>query len=438
MGMHIPVAARPDFILLLALTYTVVGRAIFVPSSARRTFVLTALIGIPLAITMYFVFLDEEFLRAWQSLSGEAQDATPSGFATFLAIHVSVWWSLTVFAATSASKVIYGLRREVRDAKRLGQYQLESKLGEGAMGVVYRARHALLQRPTAIKLLQPERAGEANVKRFEAEVRQTARLRHRNTVTIFDYGHTADGTFYYAMEYLDGLTLEEVVRRGGPQRPGRVLRILEQMAAALVEAHGMSLVHRDIKPANAILFLPHRYGGVADEIKLLDFGLVKELAGEGSIVLTHADAISGTPQYMAPEALTDPKHVDGRADLYAVGAVGYYLLTGESVFGGATIVEVCSHHLHTEPESPSERLGVPVPQALEDLILACLAKDRSDRPQSAGDLGHRLGRCRPSVEPWTAEDATAWWSRYGSSTSQRGTRPEPSETLLAIDRRQGQ
>jgi serine/threonine-protein kinase len=255
-------------------------------------------------------------------------------------------------------------------------------------------------------------------------------------VTIFDYGHTADGTFYYAMEYLDGLTLEEVVRRDGPQRPGRVVRILEQMAAALVEAHGMNLVHRDIKPANAILFLPHPYGGVADEVKLLDFGLVKEMAGEGGIVLTQANSISGTPQYMAPEAITDPKHVDGRGDLYAVGAVGYYLLTGQHVFGGATIVEVCSHHLHSEPEPLSKRLGGAVPEALEQVILGCLAKDRGRRPQNARELGERLGRCRASVDPWTAEDATAWWSRYRSSASQKGESLEPSATLLAIGRGQ--
>jgi serine/threonine-protein kinase len=254
-------------------------------------------------------------------------------------------------------------------------------------------------------------------------------------VTIFDYGHTADGIFYYAMEYLDGLTLEDVVGRDGPQPAGRVIRILEQMAAALVEAHGMNLIHRDIKPAHVMLYLPHAYGGAADEVKLLDFGLVKEIAAEGSIALTHANSINGTAQYMAPEAITDPRHVDGRADLYAVGAVGYYLLTGTAVLRGATVVEVCSHHLHSHPQPPSDRLGRDVPAALSRLVLDCLAKDPGQRPQTARVLGQRLEQCKEGVEPWTPGAAADWWSRHGQRSAKADERRlEPSETVLAIAR----
>jgi serine/threonine-protein kinase len=347
-------------------------------------------------------------------------------------LNVAAYWTLTVFVTTATSKVIYGLRREVRNAKRLGQYQLEKKLGEGGMGVVYRAKHAMLQRPTAVKLLLPGRAGKENLKRFEEEVRQTARLNHPNIITIFDYGHTADGVFYYAMEYIDGVTLDDAVEQSGAMPSGRVLHILRSIAAALVEAHGVGLIHRDIKPANVVLFLPHTFGGVAEGVKLLDFGLVKELDDAGSIHLTNADAITGTPQYLSPEAISDPKRVDGRSDLYAVGAVGYYLLTGKHVFDAPSVVEVCGHHLHTEPVPPSRRTDRPIAPDLERLILECLAKDPGARPQTARDLERRLEACA-IAEPWTPDAAHAWWTARRAEAPDRKTGDVPAGLALTIE-----
>src|SRR5690606_31795371 len=216
-------------------------------------------------------------------------------------------------------------------------------------------RHALLRRPTAVKLLPPDKAGGAAIARFEREVQLTASLVHPNTVTIFDYGHTPDGVFYYAMEYLDGGDLETVVAVGGPMPPARAAHVLAQIAAGLAEAHEIGLIHRDVKPANVFLVGKE---GVADLAKLLDFGLVRELESGATSGLTRTDTVMGTPLYLSPEAITSPAAVDARSDLYALGAVGYFLLTGEHVFSGRTVVEICSHHLHTEPEPPSSRAGV--------------------------------------------------------------------------------
>jgi serine/threonine-protein kinase len=425
---------RPDYILLLALTFVMVARAVWVPSTARWTLLLGVAVGVELVTAMYFAFHDERAVAMW--LAAEPNERYPSQerLARFVALNTAAWWFCTVFITSATSTVIYGLRRDVRNAKRLGQYQLEKKLGEGGMGVVYRAKHALLQRPTAVKLLQPGRTGAANLKKFEAEVRQTARLNHPNIVTIFDYGHTADGTFYYAMEFIDGATLEDVIEQSGALPSGRVVHVLRSVAAALVEAHGVGLIHRDIKPANVILFLPHTFGGVAEGVKLFDFGLVKELNEDGAIQLTNTDAISGTPQYMAPESIRDPKHVDGRADLYAVGAVGYYLLTGRHVFEAPSVVEVCSQHLHTEPVPPSRRVDRPIPQELEQLILKCLAKDPAARPQTARELERDLEACG-TAEPWTPDAAHAWWTaRRAARSTERVESPHAStEVALTIE-----
>jgi serine/threonine-protein kinase len=433
MATYISPFGRPDYILLLALTLVMVSRAVFVPSTAKRSLLLGAAVGIELVISMYYAFNNERAVAIFRAGDSGQQDMTPERLAMYVALNVGAWWTLTVFVTTATSKVIYGLRRDVRNAKRLGQYQLEKKLGEGGMGIVYRAKHAMLQRPTAVKLLLPGRAGKENLKRFEAEVRQTARLNHPNIVTIFDYGHTAEGVFYYAMEYIDGATLEEAIEQSGAMPSGRVVHILRSVAAALVEAHGVGLIHRDIKPANVVLFLPHTFGGVAEGVKLLDFGLVKELDDAGAIQLTNADAISGTPQYMAPEAISDPKHVDGRADLYAVGAVGYYLLTGRHVFEGSSVVEVCGHHLHTEPVPPSQRTDRPIPSDLERLILDCLAKDPAARPQTARDLERRLEAC-VVAEPWTPDAAHDWWmARRAARATPERTSKEPAELALTIE-----
>ncbi|MFA9469507.1 MAG: serine/threonine-protein kinase, partial [Deltaproteobacteria bacterium] len=328
-------------------------------------------------------------------------------------------------------RVIHRLRKEVSDIQDLGQYKLERKLGEGAMGVVYQAKHGMLKRPTAIKLLRPEIADPDALDRFRREVQLTAKLTHPNTVTIYDYGRTPEGLFYYAMELLNGATLTQVVNAGGPQPVERVVRILRDTALALNEAHDAGLIHRDIKPSNIMLA---RQGGVPDVTKVLDFGLVKNLGKVDDLEQTNTMSIKGTPHYLSPEGIQDPQGIDGRTDLYALGAVGYYLLAGRHVFEGKTIMEVCLHHLHTEPLPFAEVVSREVPPGLEALIFACLQKSQTDRPASGQELADALDRLK--VGPWTRADAEAWWDTFGGEID-KGKAPLPStsgmEQTLAID-----
>ncbi|MEM7436178.1 MAG: serine/threonine-protein kinase [Myxococcota bacterium] len=409
---YLPPENRPDFVLLLALTNLILGRATFVPCTGQGTLVFVVIFGTILLVTVYMgtLRIDHE---QWSTLYPQLSSLEPRRAALYATLEIGVWWSITAVLATAIASVIYGLRWRARNAEELGQYKLEEKLGEGGMGVVYRASHAFLRRPTAVKLLPPEKAGADNVRRFEQEVQLTASLTHPNTITIFDYGHTADGLFYYAMEYIHGLDLAGLVARSGPQHEGRVVDLMLQAASALVEAHGIGLVHRDIKPSNIMVRLLHQQGDAGDCVKLLDFGLVKQTRNEGGIELTDEANLSGTPQYMAPESIKNPSSVDARVDIYALGAVAYYLLTGTHVFGGATIVEVCSHHLHSRPEPPSSRRGQPIDPDLEALVLECLAKDAADRPQSALELKRRLQACR--IAGWGPEQAQAWWAAHGDT-----------------------
>jgi serine/threonine-protein kinase len=316
--------------------------------------------------------------------------------------------------AAAFSQTIYGLRKAVSDVRRLGQYTLEEKLGEGGMGIVYRASHAMLRRPTAVKLLLPDRSSKDALTRFEREVRRTAMLTHPNTVTVFDYGRTTDGVFYYAMELLEGATLDELVELDGAQPAERVIHLIEQAAASLTEAHDAGLIHRDIKPGNIMVV---DRGGIADLVKVLDFGLVKDVGlserggATSPAALTVANAITGTPLYLAPEAITSPDKVDARTDLYALGAVGYWLLTGTHVFGGGSILEVCGHHLHSIPDPPSRRLGRPGAADLDAVLLECLAKRPEDRPASARVLRERLRGCA-AYGLWTQERAAPWWATH--------------------------
>lgn len=379
-----------------ALTYVLVLRAAFVPTGARHTTALTAIVGAPFALVAF----------------GAGEAASAYGVwgidAAALGVAGAIQWAITVAVCATISRVIYGLREEVREARRLGQYTLEGLIGVGGMGRVYRASHAMLRRPTAIKLLLSNGTSREAMERFEREVQLTAQLTHPNTVTIFDYGRTADGTLYYAMELLDGATVEEVVEVDGPQPPARVVHVLEQVAGALGEAHSIGLIHRDVKPANIVLC---RQGGELDVAKVVDFGLVKELEQRHPATVSQEGTISGTPLYMAPEILTEPKAASARSDLYALGAVGYYMLTGEHVFDGRTVIEVLGHHLHTEPIPPSQRLGDPIPEELERLILDCLAKDPAARPQDAAELRRRLEAC--NVGRWTRRSAEKWWAVHG-------------------------
>ncbi len=431
MSASIPFESRPDFILLLALSNLILGRAILVPSSGRSTLALGIGVGAVLVACVYFgaLRLDDE---TWAQLYPDLAGRTARRLALGVTLEIAAWWLLAVMLSTATSIVIYGLRRRVRDAEQLGQYRLEEKLGEGGMGAVYRASHALLRRPTAVKLLPPDKAGAENLRRFEQEVQLTASLSHPNTITIFDYGHTADGLFYYAMEHIDGLTLTELVAHSGPQHPGRVVSLIRQAASALVEAHGVGLVHRDIKPGNIMVHQLHPHGAGGELVKVLDFGLVKELDPEGGVDLTNEANLAGTPQYMAPESITSPAMVDGRTDIYALGAVAFYLLTGTHVFSGRSIVEVCSQHLNSAPESVSSRLGARVCPDLEELIASCLAKDPSCRPQTAFELERRLSKCT-GVTPWTADDARDWWAAHGEALPRPPA--SPRRRVLTVDLR---
>ena len=325
------------------------------------------------------------------------------------------------FVAGVVSHVVYGLQAQVREAMQLGPYTLESKIGEGGMGEVYRARHHMLRRPTAVKLLPPEKSGEGAIARFEREVQETSRLTHPNTVAIFDYGRTDDGVFYYVMEYLDGISLEKLVALDGAQPVARVVHVLTQVADALAEAHDKGLVHRDVKPDNILLC---EHGGRPDVVKVVDFGLVKDVATPQDAALSSADTVQGTPLYMAPESLRDPDAVDHRTDLYALGAVAYFLLSGRPVFEGR-VVEVLGHHLHTPPTPLRER-GVDVPVSLEAVVMQCLHKAPEDRFASAGALVDALVACE--VEPWTRADARAWWDAHPDAI-EAGDR-EPSRRML--------
>ncbi|MEO1481051.1 MAG: serine/threonine-protein kinase [Myxococcota bacterium] len=409
MGLHIPRAARPDFIILTGIVLFFFARSIWVPSTARRTAILGTAIGLPMVIATYYLFIDIDAALYQEVLSRDIDvEFTAQSMASGAAAAIAVYWVLAVATAASASKVFYGLRKQVEDAKQLGQYKLERKLGEGGMGMVFRATHGMLRRPTAVKLLLPEKAGEHNLLRFEREVQLTATLTHPNTVTIFDYGRTPDGVFYYAMELLDGATLEDIVELRVPVAQSRVLKILQQTAGALSEAHGLGLVHRDIKPSNIMLC---RYGGQHDMVKVLDFGLVKQLQGASNALLTQTESLTGTPQYMSPEAITDAESVDARGDIYSLGCVAYYLLTGEHVFTGKTVVEVCSHHLHTPPTPPSEVTERPIDAHLEALILRCLAKSPQDRPADGAELINLLEQIDLG-EVWRERDAVEWWDEY--------------------------
>jgi serine/threonine protein kinase len=264
----------------------------------------------------------------------------------------------------------------------------------------------MLRRPTAIKMLNVDKVNEVTIQRFEREVQITCQLNHPNTIAIYDYGRTPEGVFYYAMEYLDGIDLQALVDKYGPLPEGRVIRILKQICGSLYEAHLLGLVHRDMKPANVML---NRRGGEPDVVKVLDFGLVRAL--DDAKTSQQSGGLTGTPLYMSPEAIQTPELVDPRSDLYAVGAIGYFLLTGHPVFNAASLVELCQQHLESVPDTPSKRLGRSVSPELESALLGCLEKSRAKRPQTARDLAEWLDRA-PTVDSWSLAEADAWWGRH--------------------------
>jgi serine/threonine-protein kinase len=403
MGRYAPSWVRPEQFMAFVVGQLLCIRAAVLPCPAIHSVAVTAVAFAPIPVLAYRIYEERPLAGSPGSLS--------------LALNSLVLGIVVVVTVGIISYTVHGLRERVREALRLGQYTLTEKIGEGGMGVVYKASHALLRRPTAIKLLPPERAGEHNVARFEREVQLTSQLTHPNTVSIYDFGRTPEGTFYYAMEYLDGIDLQSLSDGDGAQDPARVIQLLAQMVGALAEAHRVGLIHRDVKPANVILC---ERGGTPDVVKVLDFGLVKQMGGPSDVTATGAQQILGTPLYLSPEAISAPETMDGRSDLYAVGAVGYLLLTGAPPFTGSSVIEVCTHHLMTPPVPPSERLGKAVPADLEALILKCLAKSPSERPSDAAALESMLAACGLSGA-WTKERAFAWWREKGDAL--RSLRP---------------
>jgi tRNA A-37 threonylcarbamoyl transferase component Bud32 len=374
----------------------IVAYPLIVPSPPRQTVlaVMAAVAMVPLSL-------------ASMTLMGEV----PVPFVKYVA--PTLFASIGGFLAVIGSRVIYGIARDAAVAREMGSYKLEALLGKGGMGEVWRARHRLLTRPAAIKLLRPEALGDDPERqrharaRFEREAQATASLRSPHTVALYDFGSAEDGAFYYVMELLEGVDAEEFVRRFGPLPVSRALRWLNQACASLAEAHEAGLVHRDIKPSNIYVC---RYGREVDFIKVLDFGLVKPMdQGDSTeLNLTVEGTIRGTPGYLPPEQTRGDAAIDARTDIYALGCVAYWLVTGKRVFEGRSTLEVLAHHLQTVPVAPSQRTELPVPPELDALVLACLEKDPALRPQSADDLAARL-RTVP-VASWTDADARAWWS----------------------------
>ena len=346
---------------------------------------------------------------------------------------------LLIGVAVVISRVVTQLGRQVGRAREMGSYQLVELLGRGGMGEVYRATHRMLARPAAIKLIRPEALGGSDdeaarlaVKRFCREAEAAASLRSPHTVEVYDFGVTEDQTLYYVMELLDGMDLESLVSRHGPLPAGRVISILTQVCDSLEEAHQAGLVHRDIKPANIHV---GRLGLQRDFVKVLDFGLVKPFSakGGGESLATVAGQTPGTPAYMAPEMALG-EAVDGRADLYALGCVAYYLLTGQLVFEADTSIQMIARHLQSEPRPPSQRTSKPVPAELEKLVLRCLAKIPSDRPQSAAELARSLEAV--GVNDWGEDAAARWWSANPPATRAvlpNVERPSPITLVSALE-----
>jgi len=374
--------------LLMIYTY-----ALFIPNTWQRAGIVIAIMATaPLAAIGVIGLIDAD--------AGRLVDAR-------VLVETTLLLSLAALSSILGVRTINLLRDEALRAKQLGQYRLKTLIGSGGMGEVYLAEHVLMKRPCAIKVIHPEKAGDPKVlARFEREVQSTARLSHWNSVDIFDYGRTQDGTFYYVMEYLPGMNLSELVRRYGPLPAARAIHLVRQATNALAEAHDLGLVHRDIKPAN--IFAAIR-GGRFDVAKLLDFGLAKPLLARDSAKLTQAGAITGSPLYMSPEQAVGDREPDARSDIYALGGVLYFLMTGRPPFEDEQPMKVLIAHAHEPPPPPSQH-NADVPDDVELIIMRCLQKNPNDRFQSAAELVTALEECDDHGR-WTRDDARLWWQQ---------------------------
>ncbi len=325
------------------------------------------------------------------------------GFAVLIVTLALVWFSF--FLPPSALQRLF---RRSPGLGKVGPYTIKERIGEGGMSNIYLARHALLERPAAVKILKKHAATDEMIARFEREVQLASQLSHPNTIEIYDYGRTGNGGFYYAMEYLEGLSLADLVERYGPLPPARAAYLLRQVCASLNEAHNKGLVHRDIKPQNIMVC---RLGGEHDVVKLLDFGLVKKLDTVHTRELTRSLRVLGTPQYMAPERIRSPAEAGVRSDIYSLGAVGFYIVTGQHLFISESDPDLTYQVLHVEARRTSACAQQPVPAKLDDLLTRCLAKDPAARPASAAEVAETLEQVL-AERPWTKRDADAWWRKH--------------------------
>jgi len=400
---QVGMAAALRWFLLIILYGT------FVPNTWRRC---AAVVGILASIPLALLLAD--------SLADEA--AGPYMLSALP--EVAILMATAVAIAVFGSHKIRELQQKAHEARRIGQYRLKQVIGFGGMGTVYLAEHVLLRRPCAVKLIRPDQVGDPRTLiRFEREVQATATLTHPNTVEIFDYGHTEDGTFYYVMEYLPGMNLEDLVERHGPMPPERAVHLLRQVCQALREAHGIGLIHRDIKPSN---ILACERGKVYDVAKLLDFGLVKNfgLAG-GDAKLTQEGTFTGSPAFMSPEQAAGRQQLDARSDIYNVGAVAYFLITGQLLFDRESALEMLHAHAY-EPLVPIPQFQDAVPPDLQRVILRCLEKDPDRRYQDAASVDKALAACACAGR-WTLESAEDWWRQDTDHTM-------PVSSLDALER----
>ena len=403
-GGGLPAALTRSFTLVPAECIWIVAFPLVVPNTPGRVLVSSLLAASTAPIVLAVSSL----------LSGVAVEQ-PIAIATYFLTSNY----LCAVAAYLVAGIVHRYNTRLRHAREIGSYELLGRIGEGGMGEVWQAKHRLLARPAAIKLIRSDvlgtnqRTRDALVRRFEREARETAALGSTHTIDVYDFGITEDGDFYYVMELLDGMSFERVIHEFGPMEPARVAYLLRQVCHSLGEAHARGLIHRDIKPANLFMC---RLGPDRDFVKVLDFGLIKHVeAAPHGTMLTMQGVTAGTPGYMAPEIALGNPGVDGRADLYSLACVAYFMLTGQPVFTGDTPVATVLAHVQAVPAPPSARSEFAVPAALDAVILECLSKEPAGRPASATALAERLAAAVPD-DGWTAEHARAWWDLHRVST----------------------
>ena len=404
-------------------------------ATALRWIVLIVIYGTFIPTTWHRCAIMVGTLTLWPVLQSvwfglTSQSVFPGLWPALLDMTLMV--SMAAVIAIFGSYKISTLHQQAFEARKLGQYRLKQRLGKGGMGEVYLAEHVLLRRPCAIKLIRPDQAGDiTNLRRFEREVQETAKLTHWNTVEIYDYGHAADGTFYYVMEYLPGLSLQDLVDEYGPVSPERAVHLVRQVCQGLREAHSKGLIHRDIKPSNIIAC---ERGGVPDVAKLLDFGLVRNVGPESTDAkLTQEGVVAGSPLYLSPEQAKGRNDLDARSDIYSVGGVAYFLLTGQAPFERESALEALMAHVYESVQFPAERLGN-LPTDLRDIVLQCLEKEPANRFQNVTALDRALSLCGTSGL-WNEEQAASWWrDRSESRTPPEVLQSDPGTAVASLAR----